>query len=331
MDGNKKFAVIGGGSWATAIAKMLCVNLSEIAWYMRNEAAIEHLKTFKHNPNYLSSVEFDTNKLKLTNDINEAVAYADYIIFAIPSAFLGAELENLTVSLEDKIIFSAIKGIVPETSLIVGEHFHVKYDIPYYNIGVITGPCHAEEVALERLSYLTIACGDPDKAKVVADNLSGNYIKTKITDDIIGTEYAAMLKNIYAIAAGIAHGLGYGDNFQSVLMSNGIREMKKFIKKVHKMKRNINDSAYLGDLLVTGYSIFSRNRMFGNMIGKGYTVKSAMMEMSMIAEGYYATNSAYKLNQAYGAKTPIIDAVYSILYEGKDAKAIFKKLTDQLD
>ena len=331
MDGNKKFAVIGGGSWATAIAKMLCVNLPEISWYMRNETAIEHLRTYKHNPNYLSSVEFDTTKLKLTNDINEAVAYADYIIFAIPSAFLGAELENLTVSLEDKIIFSAIKGIVPETSLIVGEHFHVKYDIPYYNIGVITGPCHAEEVALERLSYLTIACGDPDKAKVVADNLSGNYIKTKITDDIIGTEYAAMLKNIYAIAAGIAHGLGYGDNFQSVLMSNGIREMKKFIKKVHKMKRNINDSAYLGDLLVTGYSIFSRNRMFGNMIGKGYTVKSAMMEMSMVAEGYYATNSAYKLNQAYGAKTPIIDAVYSILYEGKNAKDVFKKLTDQLD
>ncbi len=331
MDGNKKFAVIGGGSWATAIAKMLCANLSEISWYMRNETAIEHLRTYKHNPNYLSSVEFDTTKLKLTNDINEAVAYADYIIFAIPSAFLGAELENLTVSLEDKIIFSAIKGIVPETSLIVGEHFHVKYDIPYYNIGVITGPCHAEEVALERLSYLTIACGDPDKAKVVADNLSGNYIKTKITDDIIGTEYAAMLKNIYAIAAGIAHGLGYGDNFQSVLMSNGIREMKKFIKKVHKMKRNINDSAYLGDLLVTGYSVFSRNRMFGNMIGKGYTVKSAMMEMSMVAEGYYATNSAYKLNQAYGAKTPIIDAVYSILYDGKDAKAVFKKLTDQLD
>lgn len=326
-----KFAVIGGGSWATAIAKMLCVNLTEISWYMRNETAIEHIKTYKHNPNYLSSVEFDINKLKLTSDINVAVAYADYIIFAIPSAFLDAELEKLTISLSDKIIFSAIKGIVPETSLIVGEHFHVKYDIPYYNIGVITGPCHAEEVAMERLSYLTIACGDPDKAKTVATNLSGNYIKTKITDDIIGTEYAAMLKNIYAIAAGMAHGLGYGDNFQSVLMSNGIREMKKFIKKVHKMKRNINDSAYLGDLLVTGYSIFSRNRMFGNMIGKGYTVKSAMMEMSMVAEGYYAAKSAYQLNQGYGAKTPIIDAVYSILYEGQDAKSVFKKLTDKLD
>ncbi len=328
---NPKFAVIGGGSWATAIAKMLCVNLLEIAWYMRNEDAIHHIKTLKHNPNYLTGVEFDLKKLRLTSNINEAVAYADYIIFAIPSAFLSKELEKLTVSIKDKVIFSAIKGIVPETSLIVGEHFHKKYDIPYENIGVITGPCHAEEVALERLSYLTIACGDAAKAKIVATNLSCNFIKAKTSDDIIGTEYAAMLKNIYAIAAGIAHGLGYGDNFQSVLMSNGIREMKKFIRKVHKMKRNINDSAYLGDLLVTGYSVFSRNRMFGNMIGKGYTVKSAQMEMSMVAEGYYAAKSAWELNQNYGAKTPIIDAVHEILYEGKSAKTVFKKLTDKLD
>lgn len=331
MTNQHKFAVIGGGSWATAIAKMLCTNLPEIAWYMRNDDAISHIKEFHHNPNYLSSVEFNTSKLKLTSDINEAVAYADYLIFAIPSAFLSGELTLLTESLKDKVIFSAIKGIVPETSLIVGEHFHDTYDLDYQNIGVITGPCHAEEVALERLSYLTIACGDADKAKIVADALSGNYIKAKISDDIIGTEYAAMLKNIYAIAAGMAHGLGYGDNFQSVLMSNGIREMKKFIKKVHKMKRNINDSAYLGDLLVTGYSVFSRNRMFGNMIGKGYTVKSAMMEMKMVAEGYYAVKSAYALNQNYGAKTPIIDAVHAILYEGKDAKDVFKKLTDKLD
>jgi glycerol-3-phosphate dehydrogenase (NAD(P)+) len=331
MNESPKFAVIGGGSWATAIAKMLCVNQPEICWYMRNQSAIDHIRTEKHNPNYLSSVEFDNSKLKLTNDINEAVKYADYLIFAIPSAFLNTELEKLTESLKDKVIFSAIKGIVPETFLIVGEHFHNKYDISYNNIGVITGPCHAEEVALERLSYLTIACADAEKAKVVAKNLASNYIKTKISDDIIGTEYAAMLKNIYAIAAGIAHGLGYGDNFQSVIMSNAIREMKKFIRKVHKMKRNINNSAYLGDLLVTGYSVFSRNRMFGNMIGKGYTVKSAMMEMSMVAEGYYAVKSAYKLNQEYGAKTPIIDAVYEILYEGKDAKKVFKKLTEKLD
>lgn len=326
-----KFAVIGGGSWATAIVKMLCENQTKIAWFMRNTSAIEHITEQFHNPNYLSSVEFDIDQLQLTNNINEAVAAADYIIFAIPSAFLSAELEKLTVSLNDKVVFSAIKGIVPETSLIVGEHFHNQYNIPYDNIGVLTGPCHAEEVALERLSYLTIACSDVEKAKILAKNLSCTYIKAKTSDDIIGTEYAAVLKNIYSIAAGIAHGLGYGDNFQAVLMSNGIREMKRFIKQVHRMKRNINNSAYLGDLLVTGYSVFSRNRMFGNMIGKGYTVKSAMLEMSMVAEGYYAAKSAYKLNQNQGAKTPIIDAVYSILYENKDPKKVFKKLTDKLD
>lgn len=326
-----KFAVIGGGSWATAIVKMLCENLDEVSWYMRSTYAIEHIQTQEHNPNYLSSVEFNVNQLKLSSDINTVVREADYLIFAIPSAFVKRELDNLKESLNNKVIFSAIKGIVPETSLIVGEHFHETYNIPYENIGVITGPCHAEEVALERLSYLTIACADEEKAKLVALRLSSDYINCKTSDDIVGTEYAAMLKNIYAIAAGIAHGLGYGDNFQSVLMSNAIREMKKFIKKVHKMKRNINDSAYLGDLLVTGYSVFSRNRMFGNMIGKGYTVKSAQMEMSMVAEGYYATESAYKINQEKGAKTPIINAVYGILYQGKEPKKVFKKLAEKLD
>lgn len=333
MSNKPKFAVFGGGSWATAIVKMLSENLEEVGWYMRNKNALEHIKKDKHNPNYLSSVEFDVSKLKLSNDINKMVIYADYLIFVIPSAFLYTELKKLNVSLEGKIVFSAIKGIVPETSLIVGDHFFSNLKIPFKDIGVITGPCHAEEVALERLSYLTIACADDKKAQIVADHLSCDYIKCKTSEDIIGTEYAAMLKNIYAIAAGIAHGLGYGDNFQSVLMSNAIREMKKYVKKIYKMKRDINGSAYLGDLLVTGYSTFSRNRMFGNMIGKGYTVKSAQMEMSMIAEGYYATKSAYLLNQdkEKNAKTPIINAVYSILYEGKNAKNVFKALTDRLD
>jgi len=333
MINKPKFAVFGGGSWATAIVKMLCENLAEVGWYMRSSEALEHIKKEKHNPNYLSAVEFDTSKLKLSNDINELADYADILIFVIPSAFLHKELEKLTVSIKDKIIFSAIKGIVPESTLIVGDHFFTHLNIPFKNIGVITGPCHAEEVALERLSYLTIACADEEKAQIVADHLSCDYIKCKISEDIMGTEYAAMLKNIYAIAAGIAHGLGYGDNFQSVLMSNAIREMKKYVKKIYNMKRDINGSAYLGDLLVTGYSTFSRNRMFGTMIGKGYTVKSAQMEMSMIAEGYYATKSAYLLNQKKDkkAKTPIIDAVYSILYEGKDAKKIFKDLTEKLD
>lgn len=333
MSDNTKFAVIGGGSWATAIVKMLCENQKKVGWYMRSVYIKEHLINEQHNPNYLSSVEFHTEQLKLSNDINEVVEFADYLIFAVPSAFLNNELEKLTVSLADKVIFSAIKGIVPETGLIVGKHFNEKYDIPLDNIGVITGPCHAEEVALERLSYITVACSDEEKARIMAKNLSCSYIQTKISDDIIGTEYAAMLKNIYAIAAGIAHGLGYGDNFQSVLMSNSIREMRRFIKRIHKMKRNINDSAYLGDLLVTGYSIFSRNRMFGNMIGKGYTVKSAMMEMSMVAEGYYAAKSAHLITegQKTKVKTPIIDAVYSILYEGKEPKKVFKKLTEKLD
>jgi len=253
------------------------------------------------------------------------------LIFAIPSAFIKGELDKITEDYTSKIIFSAIKGIVPETGLIVGEHFNNHLDIPIENIGVITGPCHAEEVAMERLSYLTIACQDEEKAILLSNFLKSDFIKTKISDDIIGTEYAAMLKNIFAIAAGIAHGLGYGDNFQSVLMSNAIREMKRYIKKVHKMKRNINNSAYLGDLLVTGYSTFSRNRMFGNMIGKGYTVKSAQMEMSMIAEGYYASKSAYKINQKNKATTPIIDTIYGILYENKNPKLEFKKLTELLD
>ncbi|WGH74523.1 NAD(P)H-dependent glycerol-3-phosphate dehydrogenase [Tenacibaculum tangerinum] len=331
MNNQIKIAVLGGGSWATAIVKMLSENLETIGWYMRSVYAIEHIKRNKHNPSYLSSAELHPEQLDLSDDINAIVENYDVLIFAIPSAFLSTELEKLTVSIEKKVVFSAIKGIVPESGLIVGEHFHKQYNIPYENIGVVSGPCHAEEVAMERLSYLTIACQDETKAKQLSNAIAGRYIKTKISDDIVGTEYAAMLKNIYAIAAGIAHGLGYGDNFQAVLMSNGIREMKRFIKKVHKMKRNINNSAYLGDLLVTGYSTFSRNRMFGNMIGKGYTVKSAMLEMSMVAEGYYATKSAYKINQKNKAKTPIIDAVYNVLYDKKEAKDEFLKLTNRLD
>jgi len=331
MNNQPKVAVLGGGSWATAIVKMLCENLETVCWYMRSIYATEHIKLNKHNPNYLSSAELHPNQLILSNNINKTVENFDILVFAIPSAFLTSELKKLTTSLSNKVIFSAIKGIVPESGLIVGEHFFKKYNIPYKNIGVITGPCHAEEVAMERLSYLTIACQDQDQAKKVGECLKSRYIQVKISDDIIGTEYAAMLKNIFSIAAGISHGLGYGDNFQSVLMSNSIREMDRFIKKIHQMKRNINNSAYLGDLLVTGYSTFSRNRMFGNMIGKGYTVKSAMLEMSMVAEGYYATKSAKKIKEENGAITPIIDAVYSVLYKGKDAKRVFEELTKQID
>ncbi|MGA9238663.1 NAD(P)H-dependent glycerol-3-phosphate dehydrogenase [Robiginitalea sp.] len=328
----QKYAVLGGGSWATAIVKMLCENLDEVFWYMRNSEAIDYILEHGHNPNYLTSVTFDTSKLRLTDQIDEVITRADILIFAIPSAFLEEELSKIKTTLKGKTIFSAIKGIVPASGKIVGEHFHTEYNIPFTEIGVITGPCHAEEVALERLSYLTIACADPKKARQVAAALSSSYIKTKVSKDIIGTEYAAMLKNIYAIAAGIAHGLGYGDNFQAVLMSNAIREMKRYTKRLYNIDRNINQSAYLGDLLVTGYSVFSRNRMFGNMIGKGYTVKSAMMEMNMVAEGYYAVKSAYKIKEDFSkkVKTPIIDAVYQVLYKGQDPKQVFAKLTDKI-
>lgn len=331
MDKTPKIAVLGGGSWATAIVKMLCENLQNVGWYMRSHYAVEHIRRNKHNPSYLSSAELHPEKLDLSHNINETIKNYDVLIFAIPSAFLSSELKKVTVSFKSKTIFSAIKGIVPESGLIVGEHFQKEYNVQIENTGVIAGPCHAEEVAMERLSYLTIASLNLKKAKLISKSLSCRYIKTIISDDIVGIEYSAMLKNIYAVAAGIAHGLGYGDNFQAVLMSNAIREMKRYNKKVYRLKRNINNSAYLGDLLVTGYSLFSRNRTFGNMIGKGYTVKSAMLEMNMVAEGYYATKSAYKKNKKEGnARTPIIDAVYAVLYDKKEASDVFKNLTNRL-
>ncbi len=332
MKTSKEFAVIGGGSWATAIVKILSESLDHVYWYMRNMQAIAHIQQEHNNPNYLSAVTFDVNQLRLSNNLNEVVEKADCLIFVVPSAFLYSELEKLNTSLTHKIIYSAIKGIVPESGLIVGEHFHEHHHVSYENIGVISGPCHAEEVALERLSYLTIASADMEKAQLLADVLDNHYIRCNVSKDVVGTEYAAMLKNIYAIAAGIYHALGYGDNFQSVLMSNAIREIERFLKKVYPVERNINDSAYLGDLLVTGYSSFSRNRMFGTMIGKGYTVQSAQLEMNMVAEGYYATKSAYELNKnkEKSVDTPIIKAVYEILYNGQNPKETMFALTRKL-
>jgi glycerol-3-phosphate dehydrogenase (NAD(P)+) len=333
MSKNLKVGIVGSGSWATAIAKMLCENNTSINWYVRDSKTLDYIKTHQHNKDYLSSVTFDLDKLQLYDDINRVVENSDILIIVIPSAFLKSELDMVTVSFKDKIVFNAVKGIIPENKKLVGEYFHDVKGLDLDQIGVITGPCHAEEVALERLSYLTIACSDVNNAEYMAEQLRCEYIKCNISEDIIGTEYASVLKNIYAIAAGIAHGLGYGDNFQSVLMSNAIREMKRFIKDRYKMKRNINDSAYLGDLLVTGYSNFSRNRYFGNMIGKGYTIKSAMMEMNMIAEGYYAAESAYHLSKSSKKKnrTPIIKAVYDILYKNKSPKEEIQKLTLKLN
>lgn len=328
-----KIAMIGGGSWATAIIKMLSDNIAEkeIYWWMRNEEAISHIKSFKHNPNYLSSVEIKVPASHISSDIKAIIGLADYIVLNVPAAFLKESLAEITeADFKGKKIVSAIKGIVPDENLIIGEFMHQTYNIPLSDILVISGPCHAEEVALEKLSYLTIASTDIDLASNFAKLLNTRYIKTNVSDDIFGTEYAAVLKNIYAVASGICHGLGYGDNFQAVLISNAIREIKAFVDAVHPIERDIIESAYLGDLLVTAYSQFSRNRTFGNMIGKGYTVKSAQLEMNMIAEGYYAVSCMHHINKKYKVEMPISRAVYAILYEKHSPHIEMKLLTEQL-
>jgi glycerol-3-phosphate dehydrogenase (NAD(P)+) len=323
--------VIGGGSWATALVKILSNGSLKINWWLRNADSVDHLLKYKHNPQYLSDVEMDLSKVQPTTDLSTAIAASAWIILAVPAAFLQEALKPLTQEqFAGKRIFSAIKGIVPSTNQIVGEYMHGTYGIPLHHIGVITGPCHAEEVALEKLSYLTIACNDNAAAKEMADALTCRYIRTIISDDIYGTEYSAVLKNIMAVASGIYHGLGYGDNFQAVLISNGIREIKRFVDAVHPIERDINDSAYLGDLLVTAYSQFSRNRTFGSMIGKGYTVKSAQLEMNMIAEGYYAVAGIHEIIRQHKISMPITEAVYRILYEDVAARIEMRLLTESL-
>jgi glycerol-3-phosphate dehydrogenase (NAD(P)+) len=328
-----KIAMIGGGSWATAIVKMLTDNVveKEIFWWMRNENAINHIKSFKHNPNYLSSVEIKLLPERISSNVKQIIRQADYIVLNVPAAFLKETLKDISAEdLKGKKIISAIKGIVPDENLIIGEFMNQKYQIPLTDILVISGPCHAEEVALEKLSYLTIASLDAKLATDFASFLANRYIKTNVSDDIFGTEYAAVLKNIYAVASGICHGVGYGDNFQAVLIANAIKEIKDFVDAVHPIDRDIKESAYLGDLLVTAYSQFSRNRTFGNMVGKGYTVKSAQLEMNMIAEGYYASKCMYIINQKYKVDMPISNAVYHILYENLSPTEEMKLLTDKL-
>ncbi|MBY0542126.1 MAG: NAD(P)H-dependent glycerol-3-phosphate dehydrogenase [Sphingobacteriaceae bacterium] len=328
-----KIAMIGGGSWATAIVKMLADNAveKEIFWWMRNQNAIDHIKSFKHNPNYLSSVEIKLLPENISSDIKEIINQADYIVLNVPAAFLKETLKDVSAEdLKGKKIISAIKGIVPDENLIIGEFMNQKYQIPLSDIVVISGPCHAEEVALEKLSYLTIASLDAKLATDFASFLANRYIKTNVSDDIFGTEYAAVLKNIYAVASGICHGVGYGDNFQAVLISNAIKEIKDFVDVVHPIERDIKESAYLGDLLVTAYSQFSRNRTFGNMVGKGYTVKSAQLEMNMIAEGYYAAKCMHIINQKYKVDMPISKAVYHILYENRSPVKEMRLLTEKL-
>ncbi len=326
-----KVAVIGGGSFGTALAKIFSENLGHCYWWMHNSDSALHVMRYHHNPRYLSSVGFQTDTISVYTDVSDCAREADIIVLAVPSAFIKEVLADLSPELlKNKIIATTIKGIIPDENMIVGRYLNEVYGVPEEQIVVITGPCHAEEIALERLSFLTVAARDKKVAKMMVNCLECHYVKCTWSADLYGTEYAAVMKNIYAIAAGIYHGLGYGDNFQAVLMSNSVREMKRFMNAVSDTKVNIYKSAYLGDLLVTGYSQFSRNRMLGNMLGKGYTVRSARAEMTMVAEGYYAVPLVYKLRKKREVKMPIVKAVHSVLYEGKPARKVMAKLAQKL-
>lgn len=332
MKENYSIGVIGGGSWATALVKILCNNVTKLNWYVRSEDSVNYIKKYRRNPKYLQAVDLNTDKIELTSCLKTTLEKSDVIIIATPSAFLVTLFEGIDASaFKDKIVFSAVKGIIPEYLSIPARFFHKSFDVPYNKIGIICGPCHAEEVALERLSYLTIACQNETIAENMADLLACRYIKTTVSDDLFGTELSAVLKNVYAIASGICSGLGYGDNFQAVLISNAIQEIEDFIDEVSPIHRDVKSSAYLGDLLVTAYSKFSRNRTFGFMIGKGYSVKTAQMEMDMVAEGYYAVKSIVEINKKFGVEMPVVEAVYNILYEKISPVIEMRILTDKLN
>lgn len=328
MEGCGQIAVIGGGSWATAIAKMVLERVDHLNWYIRRADTIEEFRRAEHNPHYLTGVHFDVSRITFSADLNEMVRASDTLIFVTPSPYLKNHLRRLKVRISDKFVVTAIKGIVPDENLVCSEYFRQAYNVPDENLAVLGGPSHAEEVALDRLTYLTVGCADTAKARALADLLSSSYIKTKTASDVIGIEYASVLKNVYAIAAGICNGLKYGDNFQSVLLANAVQEMSRFLRAVYPIERNVYDSVYLGDLLVTSYSNFSRNRVFGTMIGKGYSVKSAQIEMEMIAEGYYGTKCMKDINRHFHVNMPILDAVYNILYERISPAIEIKLLTD---
>lgn len=323
-----KIAILGGGTWATALAKIMLMQQKHINWYMRRPEQIEEFCKFGHNPSYLTNVEFNTDRISFYSDISEIVKDSDTLIFAVPSPFLKGHLEKLTVSLSDKFVISAIKGIVSPENVMVTDYLVDEYNVPRNNVAIIGGPCHAEEIALERMTYPTIACADIEKAEALVQIFNNRFVKASASADVDGIELAAVLKNVYAIASGICHGLKYGDNFQAVIVSNAVSEMNKFLEAVYPLERNIYDSAYLGDLLVTAYSSFSRNRTFGSMIGKGYSVKAAQIEMQMIAEGYFGTKCVMELNEKFDVSLPLVEAVYRILYEQAPARQEIKKLRE---
>lgn len=324
-----RIAVLGGGTWATALAKVVLTQETHLNWYMRRPEQIEDFLKVGHNPSYLSNVPFNIDRIIFFSDINEIVKNSDTLILAVPSPFLKGHLEKLNIGIEDKFIISAIKGIIPPENLLVTEYLTEYYNVSPDNIAIVAGPCHAEEIAMERLTYPTIACTDEIKATNVARLFTNRFVKASVSSDITGIELAAVLKNVYAIASGVCHGLKYGDNFQAVLVSNAVMEMDRFIEAVSPVKRSIMESAYMGDLLVTAYSSFSRNRTFGSMVGRGYSVKAAQIEMEMIAEGYYGTKCIMEINEKYRLNIPIVETVYRILYEKSPARFEIKRLREE--
>lgn len=325
-----RIAVVGGGSWGTALVKVLHENLHGLSWYLRNKDHAESIRSTGRNPGYLSFVRIATSKVNVMTDLSETLRNHNIILLAIPSAFIGDALQNAGTGLKGKTILSAVKGLVTDHNLVMADFLQQKYGVPEEDIIIITGPSHSEEVGMEKLTYLTFAGQDPEKTGKIAAIFKRHYLKPVISDDIYGTEYAAVLKNIFAIAAGMAHGMGYGDNFLAVLIANSAQEMKKFIDKVYPRHRDVKSSAYLGDLLVTAYSQFSRNRTLGIMIGKGYRIQNALLELGQVAEGYYSTRSIYKMLVQYQLDLPIVKSVYRILYEGISPVIEFKLLSDQL-
>ncbi len=324
-------AVMGGGSWATALAKLLMQTCDTITWYMRRDDRIEDFKRLHHNPAYLTDVNFDISRINFSSDINDVCTVADTLLLAMPSPYFKDHADKITVDLSGKSVVSAIKGIVPGTNELVTDYMERCFGVAKDRMLVISGPCHAEEVALDRPSYLTVGCSDLDRAAQFAACLAGKHSHAITSSDVDGIEYAAVLKNVYAIAAGIIHGMKIGDNMTAILISNAIREMERFLDAVSPRPRQICDSVYLGDLLVTAYSRFSRNHNFGSMIGRGYSVKAARMEMEQTAEGYYAAKCITEINARYEVEMPILNAVYSILYNGVSAPRAFAAIARNLD
>ena len=320
-------AILGSGSWATALAKIVLHNEHEINWYIRKQETIDEFKEIRRNPNHLEWAYFDISRIHFSADINTVVDQSDLIVLAIPSPYLTQTLSEITVDMSQKKVISAVKGMISDENMLVTDYMQKYFGIKECNLGVITGPCHAEEIALERLSFLTVGCKDSSNAQEWTKLFDTPYVRTTPSNDVEGLEYASVMKNIYAIAAGMCKSLHYGDNFMAVLLTNAMHEIIRFAKAKSDVPRDITDSGYLGDVLVTAYSHFSRNRQFGQMIGMGYSVKAAQTEMEMVAEGYYGTKAIWMTNQELKVDIPIVEAVYKILYERKSAKAIIRELT----